>query len=177
MNEKISPSFLSVHVTKLELRFYDLRHALRWFKSCFSKIKLFVSINGHYSSLSTLSAGVPQRSVLGSLLFLLYINDLPNSSQLLTFFLFADYTNIYCESENFQLLTRKVKREIKKVELGLDSNKLALNVERKNLVIFPPPPRKHFILRSKYVKFPWVLIAEQLSTLKNFLKILVSSSK
>ena len=114
--------------------------------------KQFVSINGQSSSLSTISTGAPHGSVLGPLLFLIYINDLPNSSQFLSFFLFADDTNIYCESENLQLLLRKVNRELKKVKLWLDSNKLALYIEKTNFVIFHSPGENYQTLKmSKLV--------------------------
>ena len=54
-------------------------------------------MNGHESDSLLLTCGVPQGSVLGPLLFLLYVNDLPNASSLLTFHLFADDTNIYTD--------------------------------------------------------------------------------
>ena len=56
--------------------------------------------NGEASDLKHISCGVPQGSVLGALHFLLYINDLPNISAKIKFFLFADDTNIYCESDD-----------------------------------------------------------------------------
>ena len=116
-----------------KLEHYGIRGTpLNWFKSYLSNRKQFVSINGHSSSLANISCGVPQGSVLGPLLFLIYINDLPDSSHFLSFFLFADDTNIYCESDNLELLTKKVNRELKKVKLWLDSNKLALNIEKTN---------------------------------------------
>ena len=101
-----------------KLEHYGVRGtALSWFKSYISNHKQFMSIRGHSSSLCSISTGVPQGSVLGLLLFLLYMNDLPSSSQFLSFFLFADDTNIYCESENLQLLTRNVDKvkSVKKV--------------------------------------------------------------
>ena len=73
---------------------------------------------------------------LGPLLFLIYINDLPNSSKILTFFLFADDTNIYFESDDLTRLTKKVNKELNKVESWLDCNKLALNIDKTNFVLF-----------------------------------------
>ena len=123
-----------------KLEHYGIRGiALNWFYSYLSCRKQFVSVNGHSSSLREISCGIPQGSVLGPLLFLIYINDLPNSSQLLSFFLFADDTNIYYESNDLAILMRKVNKELKKVKLWLDSNKLALNVDKTNFVLFHSP--------------------------------------
>ena len=58
------------------------------------------------------------------------------------FFLFADDTNIYCESDNLTILTRKVNKELKKFKVWLDSNKLALNIEKTNFVLFHSPQKK-----------------------------------
>ena len=80
----------------MKLEHYGIRDsALPWFASYLNKRKPFVSINGVYSELRELSCRVPQGSILGPLLFLIYINDLPNISNKLDIFLFADDTNNY----------------------------------------------------------------------------------
>ena len=83
--------------------------ALNWFNSYLSNWKQFVSVNSHSSSsLCDISCNAPQGLAFGPLLFLIYINDLPNSSKFFFFFLFTDDTNIHCESDDLTLLTRKV---------------------------------------------------------------------
>ena len=83
-----------------------------------------------------MSCGVPQGSVLGPLLFLLYINDLPNISSKLKFFLFADDTNIYYESDDLKEIEKIVNQELKHLSEWLNVNRLALNVKKTNFVIF-----------------------------------------
>ena len=72
-----------------------------------------------------INCGVPQGSVLGPLLFLLYINDLPNISNV--FYLFVDDTNIYYESDSIQDLEKKMNKESHKLYLWLNINRLSLN--------------------------------------------------
>ena len=58
------------------------------------------NINGHKSDSLSITCGIRQGSFIGPLLFLLYINDLPNTSKLRSFQLFADDTNIHCSSND-----------------------------------------------------------------------------
>ena len=88
-----------------KLNHYGIRgFVLDWFKSYLSHREQFVNVNGHNSLSLPVTCGVPQGSILGPLLFLLYVNDLPNTSSLLTFHVFADDTNIYFSSKNLSHL-------------------------------------------------------------------------
>ena len=90
--------------------------ALDWFSSYLSERKQYVSVNGHITDYLDISCGVPQGSVLGPLLFLIYINDLPNVSKFLSFYLFADDTNIYFEATDLVSLQKIMNRELKYVK-------------------------------------------------------------
>ena len=79
---------------------------LDWFSSYFSEQKQYVSVNGHISDYLDISCRVPQGSVLEPLLFLIYINDLPNVSKFLSFYLFAEDTNIYFEATDLVSLQK-----------------------------------------------------------------------
>ena len=160
-------------LTKLE--HYGIRGTvLDWFKSYLSDRIQYVSVNGSNSSYLSVTCGNPQGSVLGPLLFLIYINDLPLSSSKLTFHLFADDTNIYCESDNICQLQRTVNKELRKVKLWLDVNKLSLNIDKTNFIIFNSPHHpssdtvnikigNYPIKQSRYVKFLGVLLDENLT--------------
>ena len=126
-----------------KMEHYGIRGiSLDWFQSYLAGRKQFVSVGGKNSELRDITCGVPQGSVLGPLLFLLYINDLPNVSEKLTFFLFADDTNIYFESKNLHDLENVINMELKHLSLWLKINRLALNISKTNFLIFHTTQRK-----------------------------------
>ena len=158
-----------------KLDHYGIRNeSLNWFKLYLSNRKQFVTINQTQSDLSQITCGVPQGSVLGPLLFLIYINDLPSISNKLKFYLFADDTNICYESADLINLEKLINCELKKLYQWLCSNRLALNIDKTNFVLFHSQRKavdkpitliinKKAISQANYVKYLGVLIDSNLS--------------
>ena len=80
--------------------------------------------------------GVPQGSVLGPLLFLLYINDLPKCSSLFSYVLFADDTCLFLKHKNLDQLEFLMNKELSKVNNWLVSNQLTLNIKKSCYLLF-----------------------------------------
>ena len=84
-----------------------------WFKSYLTGRKQYVSINGYNSSLSSIAYGVPQGSVLGPLLFLLYINDLHRAIKFCKVHHFADDTNLLFLTNSIKKLNKLINADLK----------------------------------------------------------------
>ena len=95
-------------------------------------------MNGYNSSSLDITCGVPQGSILGPLLFLVYINDLCNVSKVLELILFADDTNIFYSHTDASHLMEVVNLELKKITCWFYTNKLSINVKKSNFIIFRP---------------------------------------
>ena len=131
------------HILLDKLEYYGIRGiAHKWFSSYLSNRSQFVSLGQIESGPQQILCGVPQGSVLGPLLFLLYVNDLHKCSSVLDFHLFADDTNIFLQDQNLRSLELKFNEELDKVNQWLQSNRLSLNIDKTNFVIFHPPQRK-----------------------------------
>ena len=100
--------------------------------------KQYTTVNGYISNARQTLCGVPQGSVLGPLLFLLYINDLCKSSNKLQFYLFADDTSLTYANGGLKKLETEINEGLFKVCSWLAVNKLTLNIEKINYVIFRP---------------------------------------
>ena len=99
-----------------------------WFKSYMSNRNQYVSTNGYESGLADINCAVPQGSVLGSLLFLLYINDLNQATKFCKVHHFADDTNLLCLSNSTKKLNKQVNADLKHLLNWLNANKIPLNV-------------------------------------------------
>ena len=89
-----------------------------------------VSINGHELSLASVLYGVPEGSVLGPLLFLIYINDLNQAIKFCKVHHFADDTNLLHFIESVAKLNKFVNQDMKNLTVWLNANKISLNVEK-----------------------------------------------
>ena len=110
--------------------------AWSWIKSYLSNRQQYVLIDDVKSPISFINCGVPQGSILGPLLFLIYINDIVNSSSVLSFILFADDTNILLAHKNLRELINIMNLELKNVSSWFKCNKLSLNISKTHIMHF-----------------------------------------
>ena len=124
----------TILLSKLEK--YGIRGSeLLWFKSYLTDRKQFFALNSKSSLLTEVLLGVPQGSILGPLLFLLYINDLPLASKLFAL-LFADDTTLLALSNSVESLVEFVNIEFKKICDFFRTNKLMLHLDKTKILFF-----------------------------------------
>ena len=164
-----------------KLSHYGIRGIINdWLASYLTDRTQTTQVEASISSKGKILFGFPQVSVLGPLLFLIYVNDIYRVSSKLNFYLFADDTNILYANNNLKSLESVVNEELRKVCEWLNTNKLSLNTSKSNFVIFHPFQRKPdynvtlkmydndlkiltSLERKHYVKYLGVLIDSHLS--------------
>ena len=138
-----------------KLEYYGIRGVVKdWFISYLSNRKQFVTLNNISSDQQTVSCGVPQRSVLGSLLFLMYINDFNCCSNLLDFHLFADDANLFYKNKNISVLQPNFNEELNNVHIWPCANKLSSGKCRKIKFCYVPSSSKEFNISYK-ITYRW----------------------
>lgn len=157
-----------------KLYHYGIRGiAFEWMKSYLSNRQQQVSYNGANSSYKTMNCGVPQGSILGPLLFIIYINDLSTVSNILTSVLFADDTTLVDSDRNLTTLINRFNTELVNIVHWLNANRLSLNIEKTNFMIFRPKNKDEAgpnltingsqIAQVKKAKFLGVIIDDKLN--------------
>jgi len=141
-----------------------------WISDYLHDRKQFVSYNGVSSSTGTISCGVPQGSILGPLLFILYINDMYKVSDKICPILYADDSNIFIQGKNLLNMTLTLNEELKKISYWIHANKLSLNVDKTKFILFKTKQKQVFtsqvMMNNKTI--------EQIHTIK-FLGVVISS--
>ena len=110
--------------------------ALSWFESYLSSRKQFTSISVTHSEQMFISCGVPQGSILGPLLFLVYVNDINNAIKTGHPILFADDTNLLFMDKNLNRVKVSVNKEMVHISQWFIVNKLSINVAKTKFIIF-----------------------------------------
>ena len=102
----------------------------------------YVTINNEKSEIQAIKYGVPQGSILGPLLFLIYINDLSRSIKNSKIHHFADDANLLCANSSLKDINKKINFDLSNLVQWLRANKIALNVNKTDIVIFQSPRKQ-----------------------------------
>ena len=154
---------------------YGIRGAAhKWVSRYLYGRQQFVSFNNKRSKTYSISCGVPQGSILGPLLFLLYVNDIAQVSSILFPIMYADDTNLFLQGKCLNTLIEKMNLELQKIVEWLKCNKLSLNIDKTHYSIFRsirkcPVTTNHLKINNenlkhvKDTKFVGVIIDEHLN--------------
>ena len=157
-----------------KLYHYGIRGpAYKWFVSYLTDRQQYVYFEDSASDSKPVTCGIPQGSVLGPLLFLIYINDLASVSQVLTAFLFADDSNLFHIGTDIATMCETINRELIKIVEWLRANRLSLNIDKTNFMVFKPKFKtcdgvritidNSLIQKVTHTKFLGVIIDDKLS--------------
>ena len=126
-----------------KLNYYGIRGVpQKWFQSYLSNRFQFVNINGTNSTIKPINIGVPQGSILGPLLFLIYINDLHRCIKYSKTYHFADDTNLLIIDKSLKKLNKHLNADLSALVQWLRANKISLNTKKTELIIFKSRNKK-----------------------------------
>ena len=134
-----------------KLRFYGIKNVeLQWFRSYLSNRNQCVKFKGELSDVMSTNFGIPQGGVLSALLYIIYVNDIEFCSRNIKYVMYADDTCVFYENKNLNENIELLNNELKNVCDWMDANRLTVNSEKSNYIIFSRaqkmlPPLEHEI--------------------------------
>ena len=141
---------------------------LKWFRSYLSNRKQFILYDDFKTEVKIVKFGVPQSSMLGPLLFLIFVNDMSNSTKVLHPVLFVGDTNLFCSGSNIGTLFEIAKQELSQINDWFLANKLSLNVEKTKYMFF----HKRIEQENIVLKLPLLQLNSHIIEKENSLKFL-----
>ena len=121
----------------MKLKRYGIRGvALKWFRSYLNQIMQYVSFKGVHSKTRMVEYGVPQGSVLGPLLFILYSNDIPLSLTHSKAILFADDTTVFCTGSDLEKMYECINSDMDNLNDWFKANQLSVNPSKTKYILF-----------------------------------------
>ena len=108
----------------------------RWLQNYLLNRYQYVQIDNCKSEMLKVRCGIPQGSIIGPKLFIIYINDLGKAIEKLNFVQFADDTTLYSSGKDLNLLLETVEKELHYLKVWFDINKLSLNIEKTKIMLF-----------------------------------------
>ena len=124
-------------ILQQKLHYYGIRGIpLKLLSSYLMNRQQLTMFDGVSSQVKEITCGVPQGSILGPLLFLIYINDLPYSTDNLQYILFADDTSVFSKNSNPSTLFNHVNTQFRSIKSWMKANKLILNIEKTNYILY-----------------------------------------
>ena len=124
-----------------KLSMYEVKgNNLKWFHSYLPNRKQCIEFQNddkkEKTNSLTIKCGVPQGSILGPLLFIVYVNDLYRASNILKPIMFADDTNLFCSGKHIKTLFQTANIELEKIAIWFQANKLSLNESKTKFTLF-----------------------------------------
>ena len=116
---------------------YDIRgNILKWVDSYLTNISQFIIYDNIQSATRSIKCGVRQGSILGTLLFIIHMNDICNVSELLYTIIYTDDTSVVMSGNYLESLIQSVNSELCLLNTWLKENRLSLNVNRTYYLVF-----------------------------------------
>lgn len=141
-----------------KLWYYGIRgHAAQILQSYLSYRKQIVYLNNEHSEIKSVTSGVPQGSILGPLLFNIYLNDIININPIAKFIIYADDTSMFFSGSDITDLAGECNHTLTELQKWSTANSMIVNVNKSKAVIFrsknkPVPPHPCIILNSNRIE-------------------------